>query len=245
MNHFKKMVTKVKNDKFMSNNIRFRSDNSSENDTKYEVAIDFFPGCKDNKYTQDFLNNKTIKEKLGVNNSTNYTQCSDLNYVWGDSISFYKNDIKELSNKKNFSSWIFSGTEDIAVATLGTLRFINELHYPIKKKKKKWKVDSQVAGMEQSYEYNLRFLTVKGVGHMVPEDNPKVAKALLDKFIEYNRVEPSIQKEESKNEEFPSWAIALIVVFSALIIVLIVFIIIRIRKKQSSTEIEEGTKLLT
>ena len=80
---------------------------------------------------------------------------------------------------------------------------------------------------------------------MVPEDNPKVAKALLDKFIEYNRVEPSIQKEESKNEEFPSWAIALIVVFSALIIVLIVFIIIRIHKKKSSTEIEEGTKLLT
>ena len=245
MNHFKKMVTKVKNDKFMFNNIRFRSDNSSENDTKYEVAIDFFPGCKDNKYTQDFLNNKTIKEKLGVNNSTNYTQCSDLNYVWGDSISFYKNDIKELSNKKNFSSWIFSGTEDIAVATLGTLRFINELHYPIKERWKKWKVDSQVVGMEQSYDYNLRFLTVKGVGHMVPEDKPKVAKALLDKFIEYNRVEPSIQKEESKNEEFPSWAIALIVVFSALIIVLIVFIIIRIRKKQSSTEIEEGTKLLT
>ena len=41
--------------------------------------------------------------------------------------------------------------------------------------------------MEQTYDYNLKIITVKGVGHMVPEDNPKVAKILLDKFIEYNK----------------------------------------------------------
>ena len=34
--------------------------------------------------------------------------------------------------------------------------------------------------MEQNYYTSV---TVKGCGHMVPEDNPKVAKALLDKFL--------------------------------------------------------------
>ena len=38
--------------------------------------------------------------------------------------------------------------------------------------------------MEQKYTSGLNFITVKGCGHMVPEDNPRIAKILLDKFIE-------------------------------------------------------------
>ena len=37
--------------------------------------------------------------------------------------------------------------------------------------------------MEQKYNSGLTFITVKGCGHMVPEDNPRIAKKLLDKFI--------------------------------------------------------------
>ena len=123
-NHFKKMLMKLQKEKYyknLGNNFKFlnnqSSDNDTDNKTEYEFAIDFFPECYDNKYTPNFLNNETIKEKLGVNKSIIHTGCTDLNYKMGDSINFYKNDIKELSKKKNFSSWLFSGTEDVACNT--------------------------------------------------------------------------------------------------------------------------------
>ena len=167
--------------------------------------------------------------------------CSDLNYKMGDSIYYYKKDIKELSKNKNFTSWLYSGTEDMIVPTIATLRFLNELNYTIKEKWKKWKVDGQVAGMEQTYDHNLKFITVKGVGHMVPEDNPKVAKILLDKFIEYNRID----QNNNENDSFPVWAIILIAVGSLLIIIIIVIIIVlKLRKKNSDNEIDEKDKLL-
>ena len=239
MNHFKKMKTKLKNDKYgkyMSKNIRFKDANGSENDTEYEEAIDYLPDCGNNNYIEDFLNNKTIKEKLGINNEIKHSQCSDLNYTYGDSINFFKNDIKELSIKHNFSSWLYSGTEDIAVSTLATLRFLNELHYPIKEKWKNWIVDSQVAGMEQSYDYNLTFLTIKGAGHLVPEDNPKVAKVLLDKFIENNMVNSTKQlysyPYKSKNKGLPNYGIALVLTFGIILLIAVTIITIRYRFMQ-------------
>ena len=213
-----------------------------KNNIENEYAIDFLPSCGYNKYTPDFLNDNITKEKLGVDLSMTSYMCSDLNYKMGDSIYFYKNDIKELNKNKNFTSWLYSGTEDMIVPTLATLRFLKELNYTIKEKWKKWKVDGQVAGMEQTYDYNLKFITVKNAGHSVVEDNQKVAKALLDKFIEYNRVD----KNKNGENSFPVWAIILIAICSLIIIVIIVFVIvfIRIRKNNSDIEIEEKGNLL-
>ena len=72
----------------------------------------------------------------------------------------------------------------MAVTTLGTLRWINYSNFTIDKKWNQWYVDNQVAGMEQKYINGLTMITVKGCGHMVPQDNPKAAKIILDKFIE-------------------------------------------------------------
>ena len=86
-------------------------------------------------------------------------------------------------------------------------------------------------------------MTVKGVGHMVPEDNPKVGKKLLDNFIQLNKAEEEEwSKSQTKQSEvpgesepekdgFPIWAIIIIVVVGVLLVALIVFIIIRKRKK--------------
>ena len=96
-------------------------------------------------------------------------------------MSFYKNDIKELYKNKNFSSWLISGTEDMACATIGTLRTFHELNYTVKEKWKQWKVDGQVAGMEQTYDYGLKFITVKNAGHSVLSDQPKAGQKILMK----------------------------------------------------------------
>ena len=148
-----------------------------------EIAVDFFPSCGKDVTPIDFLNNETVKEKLGVDLNITYKQCNfNLNYKWGESFDFYKNDLPEL-NKNGFKAWLFSGTEDIAVATLGTLRWIDYLNQTIVEQWRPWEVDNQVAGMTQKYSNGLRFLTIKNCGHMVPEEKPNIAKIILDKFL--------------------------------------------------------------
>ena len=245
-NHFIKMANKVKNEKYLEllNNKQFLANNNhSDNESEYELAIDFFPYCGDNKYTEDFLNDNITKLKLGVNISIIHYGCNELNYKTGDSFDLYRNELKKITKEKNFSIWLFSGTEDIAVTTLGTLRFLHEINYTIINKWKQWRIDGQLAGMEQSYDYNLRFLTVKGVGHMVPEDNPKVAKFLLDKFIEYNENNKT-KPEGNEDESFPVWAIIVISVAGILIILVILFIILRCRKTKKDETADESMILL-
>ena len=133
-------------------------------------------------FATNFLDDKTTKRKLGVNEDFEYYECKDLNYKFGDSLNFYKNDLEELS-KKGFKAWLFSGTEDIVVSTLATSRWINSCNFTISNKWKPLINDGQVIGMEQSYTNGLTFITVKNAGHMVPIDQPKAAKFILDKFL--------------------------------------------------------------
>jgi len=91
--------------------------------------------------------------------------------------------------------------------------------------------------MEQSYDYNLIFLTIKGAGHLVPEDNPKVAKVLLDKFIENNMVNSTKQllysyPYKSKNKGLPNYGIALVLTFGIILLIAVTIITIRYRFMQ-------------
>ena len=136
-------------------------------------------GCGEDKTKFNFLNNKTIQQKLNV--SKKWSECVRINYPWGESFWFYDSYIKKLTN---FTTWFFSGTEDMAVDTLGSLRWIEKLNLDIKNEWRQWKLDDgQVAGMIQDYDYGFSFVTVKGAGHMVPQDKRKQAKVMLDSFL--------------------------------------------------------------
>ena len=131
-NAFKRMVRKNINDKYMRYTGRklLNIEDNPANET--EDAIDFFPSCNKDTYTPNFLNDNSTKEKLGIDLAFKFERCNfNINYKWGDAMKYYKEDIKEFSKNKNFTSWIYSGTEDMACVTIGTLRFINELNYTI------------------------------------------------------------------------------------------------------------------
>ena len=188
-NSFFSILRKKNYEYYLENNKNLRNLKEEEVDNKIESeplekAVDFFPECGRDEYSVEFLNKNTTKQKLGVDETKKFLRCNlKLNYKWGESIDFYKNDLQNLYEKEGFKAWIFSGTEDIAITTLGTLRWINSLNYTIDDEWKPWKIDGQIVGMEQHYTSGLRMITIKGVGHMVPEDNPKIAKALFDKFL--------------------------------------------------------------
>ena len=77
-----------------------------------------------------------------------------------------------------------SGDTDIILSTLGTKRWIYSLKSEIDKD---WNPiydeENQIRGFKISYKNGLTFITAKGAGHMLPEDEPKTAEIILNLFI--------------------------------------------------------------
>ena len=121
----------------------------------------------------------------------------------------------------------------------------------------KMESNDQVVGMRQTYDYGLKFITIKGAGHYVNEDQPKVSKILLDEFFEFNGIQrkpnpepdPTSNKtpepENKADDSFPVWAIILISVGGLIFIILIVLIILKTRKRNTNKDIEENIKLVS
>ena len=137
--------------------------------------------CKDDLTVDTFLNLDSTKEKLNIyDKSKNWTQCAALNYEWSDSIHIYNTTLLEHPEIKQ---WLISGTEDGVITTIGTMRWINKIGFKVDKKWTQWKAQKQVSGYVQSYKEGLVLVTIKGAGHMSPQDKRLEAKVVLDSFI--------------------------------------------------------------
>ena len=137
--------------------------------------------CKDDLTVDIFLNLDSTKEKLNIyDKSKNWTQCAALNYEWSDSIHIYNTTLLEHPEIKQ---WLISGTEDGVITTIGTMRWINKIGFKVDKKWTQWKAQKQISGYVQSYEEGLVLVTIKGAGHMSPQDKRLEAKVVLDSFI--------------------------------------------------------------
>ena len=168
-----KKLNQYKNKQYELENIYF---------DQLEPENDVWPvKCGEDLTFDKFLNDPVTKKKLAVyNQSMTWTQCFDINYEMSSSFSFYSETMLKFPNLK---VWLFSGTEDGVVPTLGTLRWINKLGFNPEIKWRQWKVNNQVAGYVQKYYEGLVFVTVKGAGHMVPQDQRESAFKLVSSFL--------------------------------------------------------------
>lgn len=84
--------------------------------------------------------------------------------------------------------WVYSGDVDADVPITGTLEWLTwlkkEQQLPTLQKWRRWwisgnnKNEDQVGGMYWELE-GITFVSVKGAGHMVPQDKPASASVLL------------------------------------------------------------------
>lgn len=149
-----------------------------------EPQEDVWPneGCMDDFTFDIFLNDENNKKKMKVyNESIIWSQCGGINYEMGESLKFYNETMKKY--KDVIDVWFFSGTDDGVLGTLGTMRWIQKLGLTIETKFRQWKCNDQIAGFVQKYKEGLTLVTVKGAGHMVPQDRRAEAKVMFDAFI--------------------------------------------------------------
>ena len=141
------------------------------------------PGCIDGKGVTQFFNRSDVKKALHVKEDITWDMCSDpINFN-------YEKDIEKGSIYlypklliANLRILIYSGDTDAAVPINGTLNWIKNLNLPITSPWRSWFVNKDVAGYTIDY-LGLKFVSVKGVGHMVPQWARAQSLYMFTKFL--------------------------------------------------------------
>ncbi|KAL1469254.1 hypothetical protein MTO96_004963 [Rhipicephalus appendiculatus] len=155
----------------------------SVNFTRHWDNLSVTPPCIDSENVKRYLTREDVKAALHVQSSTlEWDECSNvLNY--SSQYRSMKDVVQELVDSEQLRTLIYNGDIDMACNFLGDEWFVNTLGYKPTSTYKLWKHGKQVAGFFQTYENNITFVTIKGAGHMVPEDKPAQALQMISNFI--------------------------------------------------------------
>ena len=159
--------------------LNYNKNKNLKSDEEDEISI-WPAGCGEDLFFDKFLNDEKIKSKLQVDSSIHWTQCAGINYELGESFNFYN---ETIIKHPDLRVWFFSGTDDGVLSTLGTMRWINKLNFHVEKPWTQYYVGKQVGGYAQKYKEGLVIVTVKGAGHMVPQDQREAAYKMYSSFI--------------------------------------------------------------
>jgi len=119
---------------------------------------------------QEFFNNATVQNAFNVD-PTNWQECNDTIFALYNSTGSYEA-YQYLLNTNKYKIVIYSGDTDSVVPFDDTLGWVGSFGLNVVEQWRPWWVEglfgAQVAGYVQTYQ-GLTFVTVKGVGHMVPQ----------------------------------------------------------------------------
>ena len=147
-------------------------------------AIKDTPPCIDDSYIGKYVNQKSVRAALNIpSHVKNWETCSaDVESTYQNQYTTMKPLVLELlrAGKRGL---IYNGDVDMACNFLGDEWFVDDLGLTLVSDYKEWHLQNQVAGYVKHFD-NLVYATVKGSGHMVPEDQPAAALALIVGFLE-------------------------------------------------------------
>lgn len=159
----------------------------------YQQGIPGIPPCTDCVAAYKFFNNDTVKDILHANRNLTWNMCSDqvgASYVPSLEASYWI--YKNLIPLQKYKIMVFSGDTDAAVPITGTRAWIERLRKEINMPKispwRPWSYpgkkdnEPQVAGFVEQY-LGFTFVTVRGVGHMVPQWGPSQAEVLIRTYL--------------------------------------------------------------
>jgi serine carboxypeptidase-like clade 4 len=142
--------------------------------------------CYDFSKMDTFLNDKSVREALGVGNRK-FVSCSPLVYeaMIADWMRNLEVGIPELI-EDGIKLLIYAGEYDLICNWLGNYRWVNSMKWSgsetfVETNMTSFTVDGEEAGLIKSYG-PLSFLKVHDAGHMVPMDQPKAALEMLRRW---------------------------------------------------------------
>ncbi|KAL4235056.1 hypothetical protein ACF0H5_006694 [Mactra antiquata] len=156
---------------------------------QFEKSVRLTPPCLDYSYVVSYMNTQQVREALHISIfDQDWDLCSDSvaeNYKrqYNDVTQFYQTVLQ--AGKKIL---VYNGDVDMACNFLGDEWFVESLNIPVVSERKPWFVkDStgtkQVAGFIKEFK-QLTLTTIRGAGHMVPQDKPEAALEMFASFVQ-------------------------------------------------------------
>jgi len=150
---------------------------------KMNEKLSLDPPCTNSEAMHRFLNDPLTREAIHIPKDVQeWEVCSDevnVNYIrqYMDMSIVYK-----ALASHGVRGLVYNGDVDMACNYLGDQWFVEELGYPVTAERRMWKWAGQVGGFVKRFE-KLDLLTVRGSGHMVPQDKPGPSLHMIKSFI--------------------------------------------------------------
>lgn len=140
------------------------------------------PPCTNGTNLLLYLNNPEVRKAIHIPNDVQkFELCSE------EVSTNYKREYGTMRPQYNFLTTrvrglIYNGDVDMACNFLGDEWFVESLGLKVLEDRKMWHQGGQVAGFVKRYQ-NLDLLTIRGAGHMVPEDRSAQAMKMITSFL--------------------------------------------------------------
>lgn len=144
--------------------------------------------CSDDYVIRVYLNRPDVKAALHVNPSPSFAICYDLPYsstIWSV-VNIY-----ETLIAANRTIVVYNGNTDLVVPYTGTWAWIQRsTQWQVTRQFAPWlspdvgdNYGPQLGGYAMQYNNAVWFVLINGAGHMVPQDRPVFASAMLDRIL--------------------------------------------------------------
>ncbi|XP_063882695.1 lysosomal protective protein-like [Scylla paramamosain] len=140
------------------------------------------PPCTNGTNLLNYLNTPEVRTALHIPLDVGkFELCNDeVNFKYKREYSTMKPQYQYLTSQVR--GLIYNGDIDMACNFLGDEWFVESLGLQVKEGRRMWHQGGQVAGFVKRFA-NLDLVTVRGAGHMVPEDKPAPALKMITSFI--------------------------------------------------------------
>jgi len=148
------------------------------------------PLCYDMSAIGNYLNQASVRQKLGVPSTVSWQTCSGQVYQGFEGADFeesYRFDIRYLLSQ-NKRVLVYNGNYDLICNFYGATNLLNNMPWAGQKdfqgaKNQTWHVHGKVAGTFRTARNLLTYMVVHNAGHMVPHDQPENALDLINRFF--------------------------------------------------------------
>jgi serine carboxypeptidase-like clade 2 len=137
----------------------------------------------------EYFNKESVRSALHIPDYVGMWDMCNMTYNYTASEKGSRWIWEELHEApENYRFLKYSGDTDGAVPTLGTVKWINDLAWPITQKYRPYYLTkNEIAGYIEERE-GLTFATVHGSGHMVPQFKRPEAFYLIKNWLQGNKI---------------------------------------------------------
>jgi len=146
------------------------------------VSMD--PPCVSSLATREYLNSKDVRQALHIPDAVqDWELCSaEVGDKW-DRQYTDMTDVYNFIHEAGIKGLIYNGDVDMACNYLGDQWFIEKLNYNVTAERRIWMSEGQVGGFVKRFDL-IDLLTVRGSGHMVPQNKPAPALHMIQAFVQ-------------------------------------------------------------